>query len=150
TTIDGITFSANLPIDVSPPNIISATSTLITRPVTICGTWKELLRTPEREFAWADRLLTGTASPRKATRNAIHFQPTPFLMYYMGPPTYSPFLLSTRYFTPSTISEYFVAIPNRATIHIQKIAPGPPKAIATGTPTILAAPIVEASAPVTA
>ena len=37
-----------------------------------------------------------------------------------------------------------------AVAHIQRTAPGPPKAIATGTPMILEAPIVEASAVVAA
>ena len=36
----------------------------------------------------------------------------------------------------------FVAIPKKAKTHIQKIAPGPPIAIAVATPTILPVPIV--------
>ncbi|MDY7023976.1 MAG: hypothetical protein SWJ54_21955 [Cyanobacteriota bacterium] len=37
-------------------------------------------------------------------------------------------------------SKKLVAIPIKAVIHIQKMAPGPPKVIATATPPILPAP----------
>ena len=41
---------------------------------------------------------------------------------------------------------YVTFIPKNATIHIQKMAPGPPDAIAAATPAILPVPIVAASA----
>ena len=44
------------------------------------------------------------------------------------------------------ISENFVAIPRRDATHIQKIAPGPPMAIAAAIPTILPFPTQEESA----
>ena len=40
-------------------------------------------------------------------------------------------------------SEYLVAIPKNAEIHIQNKAPGPPAIIAVATPTIFPVPIVE-------
>lgn len=48
----------------------------------------------------------------------------------------------TRYFTARRHSEYFVAVPTRAAIHIQNKAPGPPATRAVATPTILPVPIV--------
>ena len=52
----------------------------------------------------------------------------------------------TRKCTPSTASAYFVAMPNAAQTHIQKIAPGPPMRMAVATPPMLPLPTVEASA----
>ena len=49
---------------------------------------------------------------------------------------------TTRYFTASRHSEYFVAVPTSAAIHIQNKAPGPPATIAVATPTILPVPMV--------
>ena len=43
-----------------------------------------------------------------------------------------------------------VIIPNRAEIHIQKIAPGPPSVSAVATPTILPVPMEPANAVVSA
>lgn len=54
--------------------------------------------------------------------------------------------MRTRKCTPSTASEYLVAIPTVATIHIQKIAPGPPMRMAVATPPMLPLPTVAASA----
>ena len=47
---------------------------------------------------------------------------------------------------PKTISAYLVIMPKKADTHIQKIAPGPPAAIAVATPTMLPVPTVAASA----
>ena len=53
-----------------------------------------------------------------------------------------PSFFSSRKWTASIDSAYFVAIPNKAASHIQKSAPGPPSAIAVATPTIFPVPIV--------
>ena len=57
-----------------------------------------------------------------------------------GPPRNSPFSSRTLYSWPSTLSAKPVAIPKRAIIHIQKIAPAPPRDIATATPAKLPVP----------
>ncbi len=69
---------------------------------------------------------------------------------YIGPPAINPFGVVMRYFTASSASEYFVAIPNTPVSHIQSTAPGPPIATAPATPKILPVPIVAASAVVNA
>ena len=53
---------------------------------------------------------------------------------------------TTRYFTASRHSEYLVAVPRRAAIHIHRRAPGPPATRAVATPTIFPVPIVAESA----
>ena len=52
----------------------------------------------------------------------------------------------TRYFTATSASEYLVAIPNTPVSHIHSTAPGPPKATAVATPTMLPVPMVAARA----
>ena len=64
----------------------------------------------------------------------------------MGPPAISPRSSVVRYFTASSPSAYFVAMPKNAAIHIQKMAPGPPTFTAVATPTMLPVPMVAASA----
>ena len=64
----------------------------------------------------------------------------------MGPPAISPFSSVVRNLTAKQPSAYFVAIPTKAAIHIQKTAPGPPAWIAVATPTILPVPTVAAKA----
>ena len=59
----------------------------------------------------------------------------------MGPPE-NPKGVDSLYFTARKHSLYFVAIPKRAVIHIQKTEPGPPIKMAPATPTILPIPIV--------
>jgi len=56
----------------------------------------------------------------------------------------------TRYLTDSRASQYLVAIPTSPVIHIQNRAPGPPRAIAVATPTILPVPTVAESAVINA
>ena len=51
-----------------------------------------------------------------------------------------------RYLIPNATSEYLVAIPRKPEIHIQKIAPGPPAAIAVATPAMFPTPTVPPSA----
>ena len=52
----------------------------------------------------------------------------------------SPWLSVVRYLMASSPSAYFVAMPKKAAIHIQKIAPGPPALTAVATPTMLPVP----------
>jgi len=61
-----------------------------------------------------------------------------------------PSLVLTRYFTLNSASAYFVAMPNTPVSQHQKTAPGPPRATAVATPTMLPAPMVAASAVVSA
>jgi len=68
----------------------------------------------------------------------------------MGPPTYSPLEFFSRKWIASVTSENFVHMPRNAEHHIQKIAPGPPRAIAPATPAILPVPTVPARAVQTA
>ena len=79
-----------------------------------------------------------------------HFICKPRSKAYIAPPIIVPSLLFTRYFKAIKVSAYFVAIPKMPVIHIQKTAPGPPKAIAVPTPTIFPVPIVEDNAAVKA
>ena len=72
--------------------------------------------------------------------------PIPFWMMYIGPPTHSPVLLRCRYRTERVASANFVTIPKIALTHIQKIAPGPPIAIAPATPARFPVPTVAARA----
>ena len=64
----------------------------------------------------------------------------------MGPPINKPSSLRSRYLIAIKPSAYFVAMPQKAVIHIQKIAPGPPIKIADATPIMLPAPMVPESA----
>ena len=45
-----------------------------------------------------------------------------------------PYSSVSRYLMASELSEKASAMPNRATTHIQKIAPGPPNVMAVATP----------------
>ena len=64
----------------------------------------------------------------------------------MGPPTQSPLSLRSRKCMARVTSANLVHIPNRADTHIQKTAPGPPRAIAPVTPAMLPVPTVAARA----
>ena len=76
---------------------------------------------------------------------AIFFHPRPRSRAYIGPPSIVPSLVFTRYFTASRPSEYFVAMPSTPVIQHHSTAPGPPKATAVATPTMLPVPMVAAS-----
>ena len=72
------------------------------------------------------------------------------MIKYMGPPCNTP----SESFPLNIIArdevKNFVDIPTTALIHIQKIAPGPPMAMATATPEIFPIPTVAESAVVNA
>lgn len=65
---------------------------------------------------------------------------------YIAPPTISSLESLTRYLIARKVSAYLVAIPKIPVIHIQKIAPGPPAAMAVPTPIIFPVPKVAESA----
>ena len=80
---------------------------------------------PSRRMPWS-------ASPRER--------------YHIGPPETEPSSCSERYFTASTTSAHFRLMAKKPITTIQKVAPGPPMAMAIATPAILPSPIVPESA----
>lgn len=82
----------------------------------------------------------------KAVPSQCQCRPRPFLIAYIGPPACSPRSSTSRYFTATTTSAYFVAMPTKAVTHIQNSAPGPPTAMAVATPAMLPVPMVADSA----
>jgi hypothetical protein len=87
---------------------------------------------------------------KSAKTTPSHFRPSPFSSAYIGPPSMVPSSVLTRYFTASSASLYFVAMPRTPVSHIQSTAPGPPRLTAVATPTMLPVPMVAASAVVSA
>ena len=87
---------------------------------------------------------------KSANSTASHFMPRPRSSAYIGPPSIVPSAVLTRYFTASSASLYFVAMPRTPVSHIHSTAPGPPRLTAVATPTMLPVPIVAASAVVRA
>ena len=86
----------------------------------------------------------------KKIANGFHFFPKPSVIKYIGPPCSSPSLSFPLYIMAKEEVKNFVDIPTTALIHIQKIAPGPPIAMATATPEIFPIPTVAESAVVKA
>ena len=86
------------------------------------------------------------STAKTAKRTASHLMPRPRSIVYMGPPAIEPSLSRTRYLTDSSDSAYLVEMPNTPVIQHQNTAPGPPRATAVETPTILPVPMVAASA----
>ena len=72
----------------------------------------------------------------------FHFGPSPLVIKYIGPPCSTPSESGPRYITAREQVKNFVAMPSRALIHIQKMAPGPPVMIATATPLTFPIPTV--------
>ena len=72
------------------------------------------------------------------------------MIKYIGPPCNTPLLSLPLNIIAREEVKNFVDIPTKALIHIQKIAPGPPIAMATATPEILPIPTVAESAVVNA
>ena len=70
----------------------------------------------------------------------------PLRMICIGPPIQSPLLSLVRKCTANVASANLMIIPRRPQIHIQKMAPGPPMAIAPATPAKFPVPTVAASA----
>ena len=66
----------------------------------------------------------------------------PSVSTYIGPPCTLPRLSLPLYIIASVPSKNLVAIPNSALTHIQKMAPGPPIAMAIATPAMLPMPTV--------
>ena len=82
----------------------------------------------------------------RANSTASHFQPNPRSRAYIGPPNMRPSSAFTRYLMASRPSLYLVAMPNTPESQHQSTAPGPPRATAVATPTMLPVPMVAASA----
>ncbi len=103
------------------------------------------------ELAWVMLPIPNAAIAVSAAKSMPSgLLPRPRSSAYIGPPAIWPLGSFTRYFTLSTASAYFVAMPNTPVSHIHSTAPGPPAATAVATPTMLPAPIVAASAVVSA
>ena len=83
---------------------------------------------------------------KMAKRIAIHFQPRPFSSAYIGPPSILPSFVFSRYLMASRPSAYLVEIPKTPVSQHHSTAPGPPRAMAVATPTMLPVPMVAASA----
>ena len=83
---------------------------------------------------------------KRAKRIPSHFHPNPFSRAYIGPPSISPRLVLTRYFTARRPSAYLVEMPKTPVSQHQNTAPGPPRAMAVATPMILPVPMVAARA----
>jgi hypothetical protein len=70
--------------------------------------------------------------------------------YLKGPPLTVPSSWTSRYLTPRVHSANLLAMPSSPARIIQKVAPGPPRAIAAPTPAMLPSPTVPESAEVSA
>ena len=75
-----------------------------------------------------------------------HFMLRPRSRAYIGPPYILPSSPFTRYFTARRPSAYFVDIPKMPVSQHHSTAPGPPRATAVATPTMLPVPMVAARA----
>ena len=109
------------------------------------GAEKIIERLPGRASSrWSSPASTRSTSRSRSgrARTTTWAASTPFISPFTGS--------CSRYLTANTPSAYFVAIPNRALIHIQKTAPGPPIMTAVATPTIFPVPIVAARAVINA
>ena len=108
----------------------------------------------EMELAWVILPMPKEARTANKANSQPRTAPNPlgsaFFIVYIGPPDISPFSLRSRYLMASRPSEYLVAMPKKAMIHIQKMAPGPPDTMAVATPTMLPVPMVAARAVVNA
>ena len=136
-----------------PPSSTKPVSAASTMPVSQCGTAKLEFIASAIEFDCTMLPMPKPARPPKSAKaTPSHFQcaPRPFLIAYIGPPICSPWSSVSRKCTASSTSEYLVAMPTRAVIHIQNSAPGPPMAIAVATPAMLPVPTVAASAVISA
>ena len=101
----------------------------------------------EMALAWTVLPMPNEASAvNSANSTASHFHPSPRSRAYMGPPSMRPSLALTRYLMASSPSLYLVAMPNTPESQHQSTAPGPPRATAVATPTMLPVPMVAASA----
>ena len=149
--MNGTSFSHTLAIFVMPPRITTAVSTVMTLPVIQGETPNVCCARPAMELACVMLPIPKAAMAVSAANSMPSgLLPSPRSRAYMGPPAIWPLASFTRYFTLSTASAYFVAMPNTPVSHIHNTAPGPPAATAVATPTMLPVPIVAASAVVSA
>ena len=99
----------------------------------------ELACTALHEMYETSTQQTANTAPRNFASH-FHRSPIPRVNMYITPPRQIPRSSFSRKCIARSISEYLVAIPVIAAIHIQKIAPGPPETSAADTPTTLPLP----------
>ena len=148
----GTSFSATLVMLWMPPMMTRATMTARS-PATNSGLsfGMAVVTLATMALAWTVQPMPKEASrARMAKMMPSHFMWSRRSRAYMAPPIISPFSPLTRYLTAMMVSEYLVAMPRRPVIHIQRTAPGPPRAMAVPTPTMLPVPMVEDRAVVSA
>ena len=147
----GTSLSETRVMDLMPPMITRPTSALSTMATATGGTWKFWVMLPTTAFACTMQPMPKPQSDASSA-NSMPAQRAckPRSSAYIAPPIMLPFSLLTRYLTPMMVSAYFVAIPNTPVSHIHSTEPGPPRAMAVPTPTMLPVPIVDDSAVVSA
>ncbi len=134
-----------------PPRITTAVQAVMIAPVSQGETRNVSRASDEIEFACTMQPIPNAATAvNTANSTASQRIPRPRSSAYIGPPAIVPCGVRTRYFTASTASPYFVAMPNTPVSHIQSTAPGPPAPMAVATPTMFPVPMVAASAVVSA
>ena len=153
--MNGTSFSHTVAIDLIPPKITIAVSIATTRPTIQPCTPVFSSTTLAMAFTCVAQPIPKEAKPANTAKiiprtlpSFFHFNPLDSA--YMAPPCIRPSFVFTRYFTAISDSEYLVAIPKIPDNQHHSTAPGPPRAIAVPTPTILPVPIVAASAVVSA
>src|SRR5699024_8419514 len=145
--MNGTSFSQTREICLTPPRMTTAVSTVTTAPEMAGSIPNEVRMTSVMAWDCTVQPAPKVASTAKtAKRTASHLMPRPRSIVYMGPPAIEPSLSRTRYLTDSSDSAYLVQMPNTPVIQHQNTAPGPPRATAVETPTILPVPMVAASA----
>ena len=116
-------------MDFIPPMITMAVMTAIIPPLSHGETWQVSLSIDATEFA-CTILPIPNAATEVNTAKIIpsHFAFIPRSSTYIGPPAIEPSFAVMRYFTESTASANFVAMPKTPVSHIHSTAPGPPAA----------------------
>ena len=131
----------------TPPKITKAVSRQTVKPIIQAGTPNVSCASRAIELACTVQPIPNEAKAVKmANRMPNHFMPKPRSKAYIGPPSILPSAVFTRYFTASSPSAYFVDIPKIPVNQHHSTAPGPPRATAVATPTMLPVPMVAASA----
>ena len=99
------------------------------------------------ETVYANRVTQNSQPAARPTPAQRGFSSaSPLATTHMGPPWGAPPASMLRYSMDKVTSVSLRAMPIRPTTHIQKIAPGPPRATAMATPPMLPSPTVADSA----
>ena len=147
----GTSASETRVIERIPPRITRPTRAHSTKPTARGGTPKFCVIFPTTAFACTMQPMPKPQSAASAAKRIpAHLACSPRSSAYIAPPIIVPFSLRTRYLTAISVSAYFVAMPKTPVSHIQSTEPGPPRAMAVPTPTMLPVPMVEESAVVSA